>query len=183
MMTPTGASYSASRDQGRSLVEMNNHRLENDDILHLEKANFDLKMKLFYLENSGGRDSSRVAMLDGGGDTFPHVSRTQPTRLINILDEKSLELEQRNQLLIRAKLAIEALKQELEKLRVDSRKHSYDLEKQLRHSKLENDEISYKYHASALAFESEISKANSSIANKEHLRAAAEEKLVSYHML
>jgi hypothetical protein len=94
------------------------------------------------------------------------------------MDEKSYELEQRNLLLVRAKQAIEALKMELERQRIESKRHTEDLDGELRRSKLENDEMSYKHHEKALNFESQISKADHIINNKEILRIAAEDKIV-----
>ena len=183
MISQTDCSYSISSGQRRSLTEINNLRQEYNDNLHLEKVNFELKLKLLCLENSDRQDSSGVAMIEDLIYSFPNTSSAQPTGFFNELRQKSLELEQRNQLLVRAKLAIEALKQELEMLRGDSRKHSYDLEEQLRHSRLENDDIIYKHHESALAFESQICKANESVTKLEYLKANADEKLVSHSLL
>ena len=183
MISQTGGSYLNSSDQGRSRAEINNLGQEHDDRLYLEKANFDHKLKLSCRENSEGRESSGVGMTEDVIDSFPYIASSQTTGSFNELRQKSLQLEQRNQLLVRAKLAIVALKKELEKLRVDSKKHSYDLEEQLLHSRLKNDEFMYKHHESALAFESEMCKANDLVAEQEYLRASAEEKLVSHNLL
>ena len=193
-MTPSGGGYSSSGER-RSFVEMNNLREEQDERHRLEKSNFDLKMKLFYLESNTKRERSHGIFEDT--EVFPpntsvqhplsqHSTYLQPpsasiphsSGFLYQLEEKSSELEQRNQLLVRAKQAIESLKSELEKLRIDSKERSDDLEAQLRAGKLENDEIIYKIHENSLAYESQITKATHLIANKEHLRAAAEEKLV-----
>lgn len=183
MMTPSGVGYGSSGGRERTFVEMNNIREEQEERLRLEKSNFDLKMKLFYLESNTKRERSQGTFDEN--EIFPpfppsssqHFS--QSSSFIHQLEEKSSELEQRNQLLVRAKQAIEALKLELDKSRIDSKKHSDDLESQLRLGKLENDEVIYKLHENSMAFEAQMARATHAIAKNEHLREVMEEKLVS----
>ena len=174
MMSSSGSGYATN--QGRSITEMSNIRDEQEERLRLEKANFDLKMKLFYLENNSRRVGSSGMMEES--DSYPSSGNIPSDSLLHVLEEKSYELEQRNQLLVRAKLAIEALKIELEKCRVDGKRYSDEIDNELRISKIENDEISYKHHENALIFESQMIKANNIIAKKDQLRIVAEEKLV-----
>jgi hypothetical protein len=67
---------------------------------------------------------------------------------------------------------------ELERQRSENKRHEDDLDGQIKKIKLENDEMSYKHHEKALNFESQISKADHIINNKEMLRLAAEDKIV-----
>jgi hypothetical protein len=170
-MTPSSALGYSSGGLGR---EPSNLREEQEERQRLEKVNFDLKMKLFYQESSTKRSvSGQVDNLQ----SYPAIASSHSTEFMFQLEEKSFELEQRNILLVRAKQAIEALKIELEKQRVDSSRRVTDLDAQLKRLKVENDEFSYRNHENSLAYESRLFKADHMIASKELLRAATEEKI------
>jgi centrosomin len=78
----------------------------------LEKDNFDLKMKIYYLEESLRQQSS-----SGESNQELEDLRSENRQLRNKVQENAVDLEHRNTLLVKAKGAIEALKQEMERIR------------------------------------------------------------------
>ena len=141
----------------------------------LERADLDLKVKLHHLESNTMRGVTR--MLDGS-ETFPS-SGAQSAVYLQQINELSVELEQRNQLLVRAKTAIEALKTELIKVRSESYAATRDFEVQLKQSRYDSDEMMGRYHTDVLSLESRITTAEDLITKKEILRSQAVKKLVS----
>jgi Centrosomin N-terminal motif 1 len=136
-------------------------RDEQEDRQRLEKENFDLKMKMYYMESAMKRSGEAS---DGSA-----VSTLISTKIdfARQLEEKNFELDQRNQLLARAKNAIEALKGELEKQRVDGKRKKDELEEQLRYSRKANDELVLKYHEKAMALDEQLARANDVIMKKD----------------
>jgi uncharacterized protein (DUF3084 family) len=140
---------------------------------NMERENINLKMKLFHLEQQmrASSSSSAAAMTttataDDSVQTIHDFARR--------LEEKSLEVDQRNQLLSRAKSAIEALKGELERQRADAKVRTEELETQLRQVKLANDEITYKYHERVLDLEERLEGREKALAEAEQARAQAQ---------
>jgi chromosome segregation ATPase len=85
--------------------------MEIEEKQKLEKDNFDLKMKVYYLEDalrqvSSGASSGEVEEL-----------QSENNQLRSKLQENAIDLEHRNTLLVKAKGAIEALKGEMERIR------------------------------------------------------------------
>ena len=148
---------------------------QTDQRLRLENANYDLKLKLHHLESNTKRGVSKI--LDGT-EIFPSSDK-QSAVFLQQLDEKSLELEQRNLLLVRAKHAIEALKTELE----NAQQQAHYSAERLNRALSDNADISDRYHESIASFQSRMGVAEDLIASKENLRSQAEEKLVSYSMI
>jgi hypothetical protein len=95
-------------------------RADSDEKAWLEKNNFDLKMKVYYLEENLKKISD-----SGGGHGAQHQAdyteelRAENTSLRLQVEEKCIEMETRNTLLVKAKTAIETLKHEIGKLRND----------------------------------------------------------------
>lgn len=163
-------------DRGRIVTRGDFERNDETERQRLEEANLDLKMKLHRLESNTKLGASRI--LDGS-ESFPTAYGAQSAVFLQQLDDKSVEIEQRNQLLIRAKDAIEALQSELEKLRHDSETYAQNLSDQLKRAKKENDELNCRYHENSLGFESRMKIAENLITSQGQLRSQAEDKLVS----
>lgn len=163
-------------DRGRIIFRGDFDRNDEVERQRLEEANLDLKMKLHRLESNTKVGVSRI--LDGN-ESFPSTSGAQSAVFLQQLEDKSIEIEHRNQLLGRAKDAIEALQTELEKLRYDSETYAQNLGDQLKRAKKENDELNCRYHESALSYESRMTIAENLITSQENLRSQADEKLVS----
>lgn len=138
----------------------------------MERENINLKMKLFHLEQqmrapSTAATTTMAATADDSVQTIHDFARR--------LEEKSLEVDQRNQLLGRAKSAIEALKGELERQRADAKGRAEGLEAQLRQVKLANDEITYKYHERVLDLEERLEAREKALADVDKARAQAQQ--------
>eukprot|EP01041_Mallomonas_annulata_P001964 gene1964-3814_t len=86
----------------------------DNDLDRLEKQNFDLKLKTFYLEDRIRKTSPSTNMLGIDYDEL----KIENASLRLLIEEKNIELEQRNALLFKAKNAIQSLKQELARYRL-----------------------------------------------------------------
>lgn len=128
---------------------------EYAQIMSREKADLDLQLKLHHLESSTRRGVTRV--LDGS-EKFPS-SGAQSDTYVQQIDELSIQLEQRNQLLVRAKTAIEALKTEVIKVRSESFAATRDFEGQLKESRRDYETMMGRYHTDELCFESRVTAA------------------------
>ena len=159
-----------SNEYGRIVFRDPINSDHSNERLRLENANYDLKLKLHHLESNTKRGVSRIM---DGIETFPSSDK-QSAVFLQQLDEKSLELDQRNLLLVRAKYAIEALKTELEN---SQQQAQYSDEKLIR-ALSDNADISNRYNEAIASFQSRMDVAENLIASKENLRSQAEEKLV-----
>ena len=119
---------------------------------NMERENLNLKMKLFYLEHTTAKVTSSPPHSNHQREDIEGPSVQTIHDFARRLEEKNLEVDQRNQLLSRAKSAIEALKVELERSRMENKHRVEGLETQLRQVKLLNDEITYKYHGTNRLF-------------------------------
>ena len=167
----------------------------------MEKSNFDLKMKILHLEDGLKRmqdaNASTPAQYSSSAATnFQRGSVAEGYRSniispiylnevnfqaenINLrmkIEEKQIELEHRNALLVKAKHAIEALKTELHRLQ-EQKSYDADLEERVRKLKEVNDEIEVDYREQLARLESELFSARLLVNNKEKERMEAEEKL------
>jgi chromosome segregation ATPase len=98
----------------------------------LEKENFDLKMRVYYLEESMTGGMSGASEMDGSGrnrsrsNGRDHVSSVDGDANLKIselhleLEEKKAELEQRNMLLTKSKEMMEKMKSEMVDIRKDA---------------------------------------------------------------
>lgn len=135
----------------------------------LEKSNFDLKMRVFYLEEkltrlAGGE--STAALFAPSDDSTTNALRLQ-------VEEKNLELEQRNLLLTKAKVAIEALKKEVERSKAEHGKTA-DLEDRVRRLKSASDEMDAQYKAQIAQIEGQLATARQATAQLAQAKAASD---------
>jgi Tfp pilus assembly protein PilN len=146
-----------------------NLRQEEEDRQRLEKANFDLKMRVHYLENHLKRATN--------GEQYDSTT-IDIASLTYQLDEKTAELEQRNMLLAKARVAIEGLKSELDKYRSDHKERQNEVEQriQLIRGSYEKAEDRYKEQLSDL--ENQLLESRLESATKDHIRTELEERLV-----
>lgn len=91
-------------------------------------------------------------------------------------EEKNIELEQRNILLVKAKNAIEALKSELNRLQgeIDNKN---DLEDRVRRLKQLNDDMEYEYKEQMSQLETQLVSTRHTLISKEKDRSVSEDKL------
>ncbi len=166
-MKQNGNSPSGNQPSGSTLRE------EQDDRQRLEKNNFDLKMKVYYLEENLKRFQDGEQNFDAQSDS----ARSEITNLKLQLEEKHIELDQRNMILMKAKSAIEALKFELERLRSENEKQ-HDLEERMKRLKQLNDEMDTDYRGQINQLEIQLAAVRQLANTKEQEKAFVEDKLV-----
>ena len=154
---------------------MGNLRDEQEEKQRLEKANFDLKMKVYYLEESLKRFQDGENMSDVQTDN----QKIEISKLKLQLEDKQIDLEQRNLLLIKSKNAIEALKTEIERLRNEN-DHHHDLEDRIRRLKQLNEDIEADYRGQITQLEQQLSAARQMVDSKTIEKATSEDKMVSF---
>lgn len=93
------------------------------------------------------------------------------------MEEKQLELEQRNSLLAKAKNAIEVLKAELQRVK-DQRNYDSDLEDRYRKLQESSNEMELDYRERLMGLENELFNAKVLINSKDKELADTEQKLV-----
>jgi DNA repair exonuclease SbcCD ATPase subunit len=155
------------------LPGMNNLREEHEEKQRLEKANFDLKMKVYYLEENLKRYQDGEHADDVQGE---HLKQ-ENSKLKLMLEDKQVDLEQRNLLLIKSKNAIEALKVEIERLRAEN-SHQQDLEDRIRRLKQLNEDIESDYTAQIAQLEQQVQSARQLADVKEFEKVSSEDKVV-----
>jgi chromosome segregation ATPase len=155
------------------LPGMNNLREEHEEKQRLEKANFDLKMKVYYLEENLKRYQDGEHAGDVQGEHF----KQENSKLKLMLEDKQVDLEQRNLLLIKSKNAIEALKVEIERLRAEN-SHQQDLEDRIRRLKQLNEDIESDYGAQIAQLEHQVQAARQLADAKEFEKVSSEDKAV-----
>ena len=97
---------------------MGDMRSEQEALERLERENFDLKLRLFYLEEAAKRELP----LSPTGSAPPREDASGQVPKEDVafqLEEKSIEIEQKNLLIFKAKRAIEALKAQVGDLERD----------------------------------------------------------------
>lgn len=85
-----------------SIGSINTLRDEKDEKQKLEKTNFDLKMKLFYLEENMRKNTNDISISNIEGNN----------QNLMIIEDLKIKLEERNILLTKAKNAMESLSNE-----------------------------------------------------------------------
>jgi chromosome segregation ATPase len=175
--TPLKSSPSQERKASHdgSINFMGSLRDEQEDKQRLEKSNFDLKMKVYYLEESLKRYQDGEHM----GDVQQEHHRIEINKLKLQLEEKHVDLEQRNLLLIKSKNAIEALKTEIGRLRTES-EHQQDLEDRVKRLKQLNDDVETDYRSQVQQLEQQLNAARKALDAKDIERATNEDKLVNH---
>ena len=149
-------------------------RDELDEKKRMEKQNFDLKMKVYYLEEN-------LKKLTHDSPIIPKDIESVEADMTSLrlqLEEKDIELEQRNLLLLKAKGAIEALKGEVNRLKTENGKHGI-LEERIHKMRQSSDLIEQELRASVSQLEMQLSGERDKLVGKEHTIAALEDKLVN----
>ena len=149
-------------------------RDEVEDKKRLEKQNFDLKMKVYYLEEN-------LKKLSHDSSSIPKDIESVEADMTSLrlqLEEKDIELEQRNLLLMKAKGAIEALKGEVNRLKSDSGKQDI-LEQRINQIRQTSEAMESGLRSSVSQLEMQLSAERDKVVAKEHLIATYEEKSVS----
>jgi chromosome segregation ATPase len=150
-------------------------RDEAERVASLERTNFDLKMKVFYMEEQMRKLSESANQADAAEDL-----REQNQQLRGDLEERTLEVEQRNALLVKAKQAIEALKAEVTKLRSedssDSAARLAEAENRVRAALRAAEDAEAKCKADNERFQLKISSLEQALALKDQLLSSVDDK-------
>ena len=153
---------------------MSSLREEHEEKQRIEKSNFDLKMKVYYLEEN----LKRYQDGEHATDVQSEHLKIEISKLKLQLEDKQVDLEQRNLLLIKSKNAIEALKTEIERLRIDNN-HQQDLEERIRRLKQLNEDIENDYRTQITQLEQQLQTTRQISDAKEIEKATSEDKAVS----
>ncbi|KAJ1438837.1 hypothetical protein B484DRAFT_392077 [Ochromonadaceae sp. CCMP2298] len=151
---------------------MGNLREEQEEKQRLEKSNFDLKMKVYYLEEGLKRFQDGEEEHDGQYETM----RVERSKMKMEMEEKNIDIEQRNMLLLKSKSAIDALKMEIERLRAEG-SHSTDLEERVRRLKQLNDDMEGDLRGQISCLEQQLATTRQDVDAKERQKAASEDRL------
>lgn len=148
-------------------------RDEVDEKQRIEKENIDLKLKLAQLEENLKRAAHQSTYRPQHSDLESEVSSLRLH-----LEEREIELEQRNLLLLKAKGAIEGLKSEIHRLKADGGKQIL-LEERVQQLKLSYDLMESELKGSISQLEQNLQGAREKGKERDHMVAMLEQKNVS----
>lgn len=146
---------------------------EYEERQRLERQNFDLKLRVFHLEET----IKKLQDTEVRHEVNQGMVRSEVSDLKLQLEERSIEVEQRDLLLLKAKSAIEAMKTELERCKQEVEKQS-DLEERIKRLKQMNDEIELDYKNQLYKLDAELASSRQMVGYKEQEKSMLEEKLV-----
>lgn len=158
------------------LFQKSTYKSEIDDKQKLEKDNFDLKMRIYYLEEN-------LKQIATGTTSSIDIEelRIENANLRLQVDESNNELDQRNAILIKAKGAIEALKNEMDRMKSELQTKSIreaDLIRRLEIQLDDNHHLDNDKKMEILQVERQVSSLNQIILSKEHERLKCEDTIV-----
>lgn len=177
-LTP-GERLSLSSSVGPTIIERTQTtsntllRDEYEEKQRLDKQNFDLKMKVYYLEEQLKRIQDNEIRVEQSSNH--HKNEISDLKLQ--LEEKDIELEQRNLLLLKAKAAIETLKQELDRLR-EEKQQQINFEERVQRLKQMNQEIEQDFKSQQMIYEHEIMTLKQKLLQKEQEISSLDEQNV-----
>eukprot|EP00981_Chlorochromonas_danica_P002142 scaffold428_cov168-Ochromonas_danica.AAC.7 len=145
---------------------------EYEERQRLERQNFDLKLRVFHLEET----IKKLQDTEVRHEVNQGMVRSEVSDLKLQLEEKSIEVEQRDLLLMKAKSAIEAMKSELERCKQEIEKQS-DLEERIKRLRQMNDEIELDYKNQLYKLDAELASSRQMVGYKEQEKSMLEEKL------
>ncbi|RYG66508.1 hypothetical protein EON64_09595, partial [archaeon] len=155
-----------------SPVQAHNLKDDYEEKLRLERQNFDLKLKVFHLEET----LKKMQDSEMRQEVHQGMSRSELADLKLQIEEKDIELEQRDLLLLKAKGAIEALKHELDRKKMELEKQA-DVEDRIKRLKQMNDEIEMDYKNQLVKIEADLSASKQITGYKEQEKSMLEEKV------
>eukprot|EP01031_Cornospumella_fuschlensis_P031644 gene31644-38244_t len=173
MQTPQfGSQRSPLTGHNISPVQAQNLKDDYEDKLRLERQNFDLKLKVFHLEET----LKKMQDSEMRQEVHQGLARSEVADLKMQIEEKEIELEQRDLLLLKAKGAIEALKHELDRKKMELEKQA-DVEDRIKRLKHMNDEIEADYKGQLVKIEADLSASKQIVGYKEQEKSMLEEKV------
>ncbi len=160
-----------------------------DSAEKLKKENFDLKMRMYYMQEKESkpspgstrnismdvRNAQSLGAMNVNSDSFGQGH----TDLMLQLEERNLELEQRNVLLSKARSAIDSLKGELKKARdedLNEKQRISELEQRVAKMKQANEEIEKSCTSQIQVMEKEVVSAKEKVFMLEEAKNSIETK-------
>lgn len=175
----TSALHTPSNTSIHQISANTQHQLDEiQDKQRLEKQNFELKMKIYHLEDT--IHTLQEKEIQRQAASSQHSSEINDLKLL--LEERNLELEERNLILIKAKNAMEILKTELQRSQLDAAKQT-ELQEKILSLKQMNDEIERDYKQQLTTYEHEIKSSKQTVNLKEQEISVLEDQIVSYCFL
>lgn len=166
------AVYGSPSSGSAAVASSSSLKEEYEERQKLEKNNFELKMKIYYLEES----LKRYQDGEQSNDLQSVNHQIEIEKLKRQIDDKHIDLEQRNLLLMKSKNAIEALKIEVDRLRQDN-EHAHDLEDRVRKLNQLNKDVENTYLEKISDMEFQLLSLRKVIENKDKERTTVEERL------
>lgn len=149
-----------------------------EDKQRQEKHLFDMKMKIFNLEDNLKQQQEQGQTREA----FHERAKAELGDLKLQLEEKEIELEQRNLLLLKAKSAIETLKNEIDRLRSTEIQQGH-VEEQLTKLKQMNENVEQDYKLQIQLLQNELQKIKQSLVLKEKENTILDDQIVSVFSL
>jgi chromosome segregation ATPase len=168
------AVYGSPSSGSAAVASSSSLKEEYEERQKLEKNNFELKMKIYYLEES----LKRYQDGEQSNDLQSVNHQIEIEKLKRQIDDKHIDLEQRNLLLMKSKNAIEALKIEVDRLRQDN-EHAHDLEDRVRKLNQLNKDVENTYLEKISDMEFQLLSQRKVIENKDKERTTVEERLTN----
>lgn len=145
---------------------------EADEKLRLERNNFDLKLKVFHLEEALKKMQDTEVRYEVNNG----MARSEASDLRLQLEEKEIQLEQRDLLLMKAKATLENMRGELQRSKLENEKQA-DLEERMKRLKSMNDDIESDYRTQLQKLEAELAAARQTVGLRDQEKSLLEEKL------
>lgn len=143
-----------------------------EDKQRLEKQNFDLKMKIYHLEET----VKRFQDAEHRSDLSTTAARSEVGDLKLKLEEMQIEIEQRELLMVKASSIITTLKGELDRCK-DSLDQQTELETKVRHLKHSNDDLALQFKNQILELEAELNSMKQTVMIRESEKSSLEDKI------
>eukprot|EP01040_Poterioochromonas_malhamensis_P010345 gene10345-11253_t len=169
----TSALHTPSNTSIHQISANTQHQLDEiQDKQRLEKQNFELKMKIYHLEDT--IHTLQEKEIQRQAASSQHSSEINDLKLL--LEERNLELEERNLILIKAKNAMEILKTELQRSQLDAAKQT-ELQEKILSLKQMNDEIERDYKQQLTTYEHDIKSSKQTVNLKEQEISVLEDQI------
>jgi hypothetical protein len=147
-------------------------REELDVKQRLEKQNFEMKMRIYHLEES-------LKKFQDGEHRHDQAASTAKAEVHDLkikMEEMQIELEQRELLMVKASGVINTLKQELDRCK-EGLERQEELEQKVRGLKHSNDDIAHEFRGQLIAREKEVNELRQQLMLKEQEKAQIEDRL------
>lgn len=148
-------------------------REDLDEKQRLEKQNFELKMRIYHLEEN----LKKFQDSEHRQDAMTTAAKAEVHDLNIKLEEMQIELEQRELLMVKASGVINTLKQELDRCK-ESLDRQDELELKIRGLKHSNEDIAHEFRGQIISLEKELQEHRQQLMLKEQEKSQLDDRLV-----